>query len=66
MHVSVCFGLGERRVRLSMSLPNHSIINLLSIGCITLKRQFAKSLLEGNGDLMRNFEQKSDIIRFAL
>ena len=31
-----------------------------------LKKQFAKSLLEGNGELMRNFEQKSDMVRFAL
>ena len=66
MCVSVCFGLGEGRIRLSMSLPNYSLSNLLSVGCLMLKKQFAKSLLEGNGELMRNFEQKSDMVRFAL
>lgn len=43
--------------------PYYSTVNLLSIGGLMLKTE--KSLLEGNGELMRNFEQKSEAVRFA-
>lgn len=43
--------------------PYYSTVNLLSIGVLMLKTE--KSLLEGNGELMRNFEQKSEAVRFA-
>ena len=43
--------------------PYYSTVNLLSTGGLMLKTE--KTLLEGNGELRRNFEQKSEVVRFA-